>query len=193
MAKGDKKLETRQRVIDAAGRSFRRNGYAGIGVDGIAKAAGVTSGAFYAHLGSKNGAFDAALKAGLDEVAEAIPLFQQQNGKQWIKVFAEYYLSDAHRADLECGCAMTTLSPEVVKTNPELHVIYEDRMGLITNLMAEGLKGGAKNERVSRAWAVLSILIGGLTMARAVSSDKVANQIAKSACAAVINAAGETI
>ena len=57
MAKGDKKLETRSRIIDAAGRSFRSNGYAGIGVDGIAKAAGVTSGAFYAHLGSKKWCF----------------------------------------------------------------------------------------------------------------------------------------
>ena len=51
MATLNKKQETRKRIINAASRGFRSNGYAGIGVDGIAKEAGVTSGAFYAHLG----------------------------------------------------------------------------------------------------------------------------------------------
>ena len=191
MAKGDKKQETRQRIIDAAGRSFRSNGYAGIGVDGIAKAAGVTSGAFYAHLGSKNGAFDAAIKAGLDEVIEAIPTFQQENGEQWIKAFTNYYLGKAHRNDLECGCAMTSLSPEVVRTNSAFHVIYEEKMLHIISLMAEGLEDGSKSERVSRAWSVLGILIGGLTMARAVNNEKISNQIAKSIGNAAISAAGK--
>jgi TetR/AcrR family transcriptional repressor of nem operon len=191
MAKGDKRLETRQRIIDAAGRSFRNNGFTGIGVDGIAKAAGVTSGAFYAHLGSKNGAFDAALQAGLDEVIDAIPTFQKESGDQWVKDFADYYLGQAHRSDLECGCAMTTLSPEVVRSNSDLHIIYEEKMTKITSLMANGLADGSKLEKISRAWAVLGILIGGLTMARAVNSDKIANQIAKSICSSAISAAGE--
>jgi TetR/AcrR family transcriptional repressor of nem operon len=191
MAKGDKKQETRQRIIDAAGRSFRSNGYAGIGVDGIAKAAGVTSGAFYAHLGSKNGAFDAAIKAGLDEVIEAIPIFQQENGGQWIKAFTNYYLGKAHRNDLECGCAMTSLSPEVVRTNAALQVIYEEKMLQIISLMADGFEIGSKSERVSRAWSVLAILIGGLTMARAVNSEKISNKIAKSIGNTAISVAGE--
>ena len=191
MAKGDKKQETRQRIIDAAGRSFRSNGYAGIGVDGIAKAAGVTSGAFYAHLGSKNGAFDAALKAGLDEVISAIPIFQRENGSQWINAFTHYYLGQAHRNDLECGCAMTTLSPEVVRTNSEFHIIYEEKMTHIISLMAEGLEEGSKSERISRAWAVLGILIGGLTMARAVNNEKICKQISKSVGDAAISAAGK--
>ena len=71
--KGVDKAETRRKIIDAAGRGFRKHGYAGIGVDGLAKSAGVTSGAFYAHLGSKNGAFEVALEAGLDEVIEGVP------------------------------------------------------------------------------------------------------------------------
>jgi AcrR family transcriptional regulator len=160
-------------------------------VDGIAKAAGVTSGAFYAHLGSKNGAFDAAIKAGLDEVIEAIPIFQQENGGQWIKAFTNYYLGKAHRNDLECGCAMTSLSPEVVRTNAALQVIYEEKMLQIISLMADGFEIGSKSERVSRAWSVLAILIGGLTMARAVNSEKISNKIAKSIGNTAISVAGE--
>ncbi|MFT7006000.1 MAG: TetR/AcrR family transcriptional repressor of nem operon [Colwellia sp.] len=191
MTKVNKKQETRKRIINAASKGFRSNGYAGIGVDGIAKEAGVTSGAFYAHLGSKNGAFEAALSVGLDEVIAAIPEFQLQHGKQWIVAFSDYYLGQTHRDNLSCGCAMTTLSPEVVRTKPELHAIYEEKMTKIVELMAKGLIGPSHEECLSNAWVVLGTLIGGLTMARAVDSIKTADQIAISITNAAINAAGQ--
>jgi len=192
MTKVSKKQETRKRIINAASQGFRSNGYAGIGVDGIAKEAGVTSGAFYAHLGSKDGAFEAALSVGLEEVITAIPEFQRQHGKQWIVAFSDYYLGQAHRDNLSCGCAMTTLSPEVVRTKPELHAIYEEKMVEIVELMAQGLEGNSHDECLSRGWTVLGILIGGLTMARAVASIKTADKIAFSITNAAINAAGQT-
>lgn len=188
----NKKQETRKRIISAASRSFRSRGYAGIGVDGIAKEAGVTSGAFYAHLGSKDGAFEAALATGLDEVITAVPIFQAEHGKQWIIAFADYYLGSEHRNDLSCGCAMTTLSPEVVRTKPELHAVYEEKMLDIVELMANGLAGSSREECISRAWAVIGMLIGGLTMARAVASINVAEQIAASISKTAIITAGET-
>lgn len=190
MAKGDKKRETRQRIVVAAGQSFRSRGYAGIGVDGIAKAAGVTSGAFYAHLGSKDSAFDIALKAGLDEVVDAIPVFQADFGEKWVEKFADYYLSKGHREDLACGCAMTTLSPEVVRASVEFHVVYENKMKQIVKLIAGGLKGDSSEDCVARAWSFLSILIGGLTLARAVKSTKTAQSIALSIKNSAISIAG---
>lgn len=192
MTKVSKKQETRKRIINAASQGFRSNGYAGIGVDGIAKEAGVTSGALYAHLGSKDGAFEAALSVGLDEVIAAMPEFQLQHGEQWVEAFSDYYLGQAHRDDLASGCAMTTLSPEVVRTRPELHAIYEEKMIEIVKLMAQGLVGKSYEERFAKAWAVLGILIGGLTMARAVASTKTANQIATAIKNAAVNAAGQT-
>lgn len=192
MTKVGKRQETRKRIINAASQCFRSNGYAGIGVDSIAKEAGVTSGAFYAHLGSKDGAFEAALSVGLDEVIAAIPDFQDQHGKKWIVAFTDYYLSQAHRDDLSFGCAMTTLSPEVVRTKPEVHQLYQEKMIDIVELMAQGLIGSSHEECLSKAWAILGILIGGLTMARAVASIETADQIAISITNAAVNAAGKT-
>ena len=185
-----KKQQTRERILDAASRSFRRNGYAGVGVDGIAKAAGVTSGAFYAHFGSKDGAFGAALDAGLDEVIETLPKFQKEAGAGWVQAFADYYLGRAHRNDLACGCAMATLSPEVVRADPEMHAAYEPKMTKIAELVANGLEGSSGDERRSRAWAMLGVLIGGLTLARAVKTRKAAEKIASSIRIAAVNVAG---
>ncbi len=187
-----KKQQTRIKMLDAASQGFRSQGYAGTGIDGIAKAAGVTSGAFYAHLGSKDKAFSAVLDAGLDEVIEAIPKIQNESGSEWVKAFADYYVGRAHRENLACGCAMTTLSPEVVRAAPELHAAYESKMKIITNLIANGLKGGNRDEQLARAWSFLGILIGGLTMARAVKTGKSAEKIAASIRDAATKVAGDT-
>lgn len=188
--KSGRKEQTRKKMVDAAGREFRRYGYAGIGVAGVAKAAGVTSGAFYDHFGSKDGAFVAAVDAGLDEVTDGIPKFQSEHGSGWVRAFADYYLGAAHRDDLAGGCAMTTLSPEVVRSNPEVHAVYEAKMTKITELIADGLETGTTDERRGRAWAMLGTLIGGLTIARAVSDPDLANTIASSIRLCAISAAG---
>lgn len=190
--KPGQKEETRRKVLAAASRSFREYGYSGIGVDGLAKAAGVTSGAFYTHFGSKDAAFDAALELGLDEVIDAVPQFQSEHGTEWIKAFAEYYLGAPHRKDLACGCAMTALTPEVIRSDRAVHKAYEEKMVQIADLMAKGLSGGTPKDRKARAWTVLSTLIGGLSIARAMSTATLAESIAKSVKASAILAAGET-
>ncbi|MBV1934268.1 MAG: TetR/AcrR family transcriptional regulator [Parvibaculaceae bacterium] len=185
-----KKQLTRQRILNAAGATFRQSGFTGIGVDGVAKEAGVTSGALYAHFGSKNGLFEEALKAGLDEVIEAIPQFRQDSGAQWIEAFVTYYLGQAHRDDLAGGCAMTTLSPEVVRAAPEIHALYESKMNKIAGLIATGLAQGSEEEKLARAWSVLGALIGGLTLARAVKTRKLSGRIAAALSQTAVMIAG---
>lgn len=187
-----KREQTYQRILGAAGREFRSNGYAGIGVDGVAKAAGVTSGAFYAHFGSKDGAFIAALEAGLNEVINAVPIFQKENGPSWVQAFASYYLGKPHRDDLACGCAMTTLSPEIARSSPELHSVYEEKMNQIVALIVRGLVGDSEKDKTARAWSMLSTLIGGLTVSRAVHDHATAEIIAKTAQSSAIAVAGPT-
>jgi len=187
-----KKQQTHHRMLDAASRSFKTHGFAGVGVDGIAKAAGVTSGAFYAHLGSKSAAFEAIMARGLDEVIEGIPAFQRDFGSSWVKAFADYYMDPPHRDDLACGCAMAALTSEVVRSDNRLQSIYEGKMAKIAKLVAAGLDGGSPSNRQARAWAMLSTLIGGLNVVRAMASEDTASNIAKTIKAAAIIAAGKT-
>ena len=190
--KGVKKEQTLQKILEATGRGFKKNGYAGIGVDALSKAAGATSGAFYSHFGSKAGAFESVLKTGLDEVIEGIPKFQKDYGENWVKEFAEYYLGKTHRNDLECGCAMATLTPEVVRTEKKVHGIYEKKMTVITDLIANGLAGKTEKDRLTKAWSLLGVLIGGINIARAMKSTKLSEEIATAIKSAAIEAAGPT-
>lgn len=186
----EQKEEARRKMLEAAGRGFRSRGFAGIGVDGLAKEAGVTSGAFYSHFGSKDAAFELAVGAGLNEVIDAIPKFQAEHGAAWVSAFASYYLGKFHRDDLACGCAMTTLTPEVVRASEEVHALFEEKMTAIAGRIADGLDGGSRKQRVARAWSMLGTLIGGLSLARAMHSEQLTEEVAKSVKDAAIAAAG---
>ena len=190
--KAGQKQATRRKMLEAASRSFRSHGYSGIGVDGLAKAAGVTSGAFYSHFGSKEAAFDSALAAGLDEVIEAVPKYQREHGADWVNAFAQYYLGKSHRDDLACGCAMAALTPEVVRSGQKVHEVFEKKMTRIADLMTHGLEGISDEDRRSRAWALLGVLIGGINVARAMNSAKVSNEVAEAVRTAAIKTAGRT-
>ncbi|VAW94810.1 Transcriptional regulator, AcrR family [hydrothermal vent metagenome] len=191
--KGINKEETRRKMTEAVGQGFRQHGYAGIGVDGLAKAAGVTSGAFYSHFGSKDGAFEVALAAGLDEVIKGMPEFQSEYGVDWVKAFADYYLGKQHRTDLACGCAMAALTSEVVRSSAELHAKYEKKMKVIAELVARGLAGGTDKERLARAWSMLGVLIGGINIARAMKGTKASEEVAAAIKDAAVKAAGRTL
>jgi TetR/AcrR family transcriptional repressor of nem operon len=190
--KGVKKEETRRKIVAAASHGFRKYGYGGIGVDGLAKSAGVTSGAFYSHLGSKDGAFNIALAVGLDEVIDSLPKFQSEHGTAWVEAFVEYYLSAEHQNDLECGCAMATLTPEVVRFGDEMHEVFEEKMSVIAKIIVQGLAGGTDENRFSRAWSLLGVLIGGINIARSMKSVGASEAVADAIRFAAINAAGET-
>ena len=182
--KGIDKEETRLKVIDAAGRHFRKHGYAGIGIDALAKGAGVTSGAIYAHFGSKAGVFDIALEAGLNEVIEGLPLLQAEKGDAWLDSFINYYLGAPHRNDMERVCAMASLTPEVIHFEGDVHRRYEIKMQEIAAIIAAGLSEST-TDRTNKAWMILSLLTGGLNIARAMHNEAIAEQVAQAVKAAI--------
>ena len=55
------KEKTRARILEAAGKVFRRRGYHAAGVDEVMEEAGLTAGGFYAHFASKQALLAEAL------------------------------------------------------------------------------------------------------------------------------------
>lgn len=68
----DRKAETHERLLDAAAALFARNGFDGVSTDAVAEAADRTSGALYAHFGSKEGLLLALLGRWEQETATAM-------------------------------------------------------------------------------------------------------------------------
>jgi AcrR family transcriptional regulator len=66
---GERRAQTRQRLLDAAAELFATRGVDGSSVDAIAERAGRTSGAVYDHFGGKEGLLIALLEGWVDDVA----------------------------------------------------------------------------------------------------------------------------
>lgn len=173
------KQETRARILSAAGQIFRREGYGGSGIDGLTRAAGVTNGAFYGHFRSKSEAFREAVVAGLEELRLGIAGIKAARRVEWCAAFVSYYLGDKRTCALDVSCALPSLSPEVMRADTETRTVYERELQRLIAEVADGLPGGTDELRTERAVALLALLSGGVTMARAVADPALANRIAQ--------------
>ena len=171
--------ETRRRLLTAAARGFRISGYGGLGVDAVAKDAGVTSGAFYAHFGSKAEAFRETLRTGLGELRDGIATWRE-GGPGWLRRFATWYLGPQRRADLSSSCALPTLSLEAARSDDATRAEYAAQIREIAATLADDSSAAAQE----RALAVLALLSGGMIMAHAVGDSRLGTRIAR----AVVNA-----
>lgn len=170
------KESAKRKILEAAGRGFRKNGYGGLGVDGLAKEAGVTSGAFYGHFKSKDEAFKAATIQGMLDYRDNVKKMQAAYGENWLKHFFDYYLSEGHIYDMDSGCAVPSLSADVMRSHPDTKVEYE----LLLEQIAKNIADGLPRKDIHTARALMALLSGAVLMARAVDDKKSALIIAKS-------------
>jgi AcrR family transcriptional regulator len=187
------KEESRARILAALGRGFRRHGLGGIGVDGLAKEAGVTSGAFYAHFGSKGDAFEAAAVAGIVQLRAGIERFQREHGAQWLEAFIDFYLGPKRTCSLENACALPTLTPEVIRAEVPMRTRYASELIQVVEQVARGLPQSSSAAREAQAWALLALLSGGVTLARAMTDQALSDKAAvalRDAALAVARAKG---
>ena len=171
------KEQSRARILESAGRGFRSRGFGGLGVDGLARDAGVTSGAFYAHFKSKADAFREAVSVGLGQLANGIEQMHAQLGQHWREGFIDFYLGNRRTCELADSCALQSLSGEVARAGDEVREVFETELNRIIEAAAAGLEGKPKTRR-DEATALLALLVGGVTLARAVRDPEASRNIA---------------
>ncbi|MBC3862542.1 TetR/AcrR family transcriptional regulator [Undibacterium jejuense] len=180
MSRNEQKFQTRQRILEGAGRGFRKGGFAGVGVDGLAKEAGVTSGAFYVHFDSKAHAFREVVVHGMTYLKNGLLQFQQEHGKQWWNLFVNFYLNERRVCDLSESCVLPSLTSEVVRSDALSRTAFEIELREVAKLIVNGPASPDLPNDVEAALAALACLIGGVSLARAVSDPDLAQTIATS-------------
>jgi len=189
--KPEHKAQTHQRIVAAAERSFKKNGYSGIGIDGLAKEAGVTSGAFYGHFKSKEAAFGETIEAGLSTLYSAIENAGQTHGDRWWTEFATFYTRQKRTCDLTESCALQSLTTEVGRADPNIRALFETELLKIHKLASENTPsknapGENSQQNADTTWASLAMLIGGVSLARAVNNEALSSEISDAVKNAVI-------
>ncbi len=176
----DQKARAKQAILQAGARALRTNGFKGIGVDGLAAAAGVTSGAFYSNFANKEALLEEVIETCLGEPfidSETGSLAERQERlKEWLAM----YISVGHRADPASGCVMPTLSADVARSNPQIRAAYRRRMLKFVGKLSNVLDGTGP-DREKRAWSSIALMIGAIAISRAMPDGEEADKILDSA------------
>lgn len=185
------KAQSRERILAVAAERLRGEGIDGPGVAEIMRAAGLTHGGFYKHFGSRDELVREALTTAFDEqssaTAEAL-----SSSESPLEDFVASYTSLDHCAHPEHGCAVAAVAGEVARGGPGLRAAYTERiaraMDAVDGLLERVGSEQPPAERRADAIARYAMLVGGVTLARAVDDDALRDEI----LAAVRDAAGRS-
>ena len=187
--------ENREAIIAAAEKLFREKGVDAVGLNDLMDAAGFTRGGFYNHFKSKDAlvaaVLDKAMEDGAAALGAAIPGWQAK-GRDPLNGQIEWYLSPAHRADIEGGCPLSGFAGDVRRLDPAARERYA--RGLQTNFEycteIAATPGESPDAARARAIALFSQMVGALVLSRAVAeaapelSDEILASASKSVRAA---------
>lgn len=161
--------ENRQKILEAASRLFRAQGFEGVTVADVMKAAGLTHGGFYGHFKSKD-----------DLIAQTMTyIFAGSPTEIDLARFTEDYLSRSHCNNLEQGCPTAGLGADTIHQAPEARAAMT--AGLRQHIerlskSAQGKNAAEKRQAAIGSWAAM---VGALILARLSDDPKLSDEILK--------------
>jgi TetR/AcrR family transcriptional regulator, transcriptional repressor for nem operon len=167
------KQESLDKILDAAARRIREEGLDGAAIVPVMRDAGLTHGAFYSHFPNKddlaNAAFSRAITTGRAH------WIKPRRGESWRERFTglgKRYLTTAHRDDLSTSCGFAALSSDAAHASDEFRACYEHELRGSLAAICDG-----EDERLDDAIALMTVCVGGMALARAVTDPKFSNRI----------------
>jgi TetR/AcrR family transcriptional repressor of nem operon len=177
----DKKSQTRERILAATRQQLFRRGPVEPSVGELMTAAGLTVGGFYSHFASKDElmleAFTQLLDGRRTQLAQLRP---QLSAVERRARMARFYLSAQHRDGQEEGCPLPSSLAELAHLPDGFRQVLEQH---IERLVAELADTPADAGKVL---ADLALMVGGLTLARALGPGEMSDQLLAAAAAAIV-------
>jgi AcrR family transcriptional regulator len=169
------KLATKQRIIETAGRRFKRDGIDGSGIATLMKDADLTNGAFYAHFESKEDLVATAVSEQLRGQREWLTSFEP--GRAGIELMVRTYLSPEHRDNPEGGCPSAALLDEISRCADPTKQAYTDSvLGIIDDIAARLAPRDPRSARV-KVLSVYALMVGTLQLARTLADRRLADDV----------------
>lgn len=203
-ARTARKEKSHERILAAAASKLRAGGLGGITVDGVMRDAGMTVGGFYAHFSNRETLIAEALRASLDEATERLESFARgKRGSGWLLSVARVYLSPAHRDNPESGCPLPASLGEISRSGKIIRDALAGKIMQLQETISRHLKEAqasesqiesnseGKVERKSKikrkgavdgksereALAMLSLMVGGMALARALRGSPLSDAV----------------
>jgi TetR/AcrR family transcriptional repressor of nem operon len=185
-AKTEQKEQSHETILESAARLVREKGIAGAGVAQVMKGAGLTVGGFYAHFASKEALIDEALRrTGAVMRSRLFHKIEDKPKADRAEVVLKRYLSAANRDQPTIGCPLPAVVGEVGATAPEYGAVLSEQVSALAKEMEKQLPEEALELSPKLlALGLVSLMYGGLSLARAVRDAPLSDEILK-ACRAL--------
>lgn len=178
------KVKAKEAILRSASRVLKRDGFNGIGVDGLAASANVTSGGFYSNFATKEALLDEVISAELGAMFAGIADADSSERGQRLRELIAIYLSDDHCQGVADGCVMPSLSADVSRAGADVRKTYERRMTELVAILAPAMMG-TPQEQQQRAWTAVATIVGAVTVARALPPGDAARAVLDAALTTV--------
>lgn len=177
----DQKEKARATLLRAGMREMKVAGFNGIGVDGLASSAGATSGAFYSNFANKEEMLQAIVEIAIGEPF----LTESESGSKverraQLKSFLSDYFSAQHLQNPGDGCVLPTLSADVARAGAATQEAYESKVVTLAERVAD-LLDGRRADRERRAWSIVALTVGAVSISRAMSTPATQAEVLDSA------------
>jgi TetR/AcrR family transcriptional regulator, transcriptional repressor for nem operon len=171
------KNETRKRILETAGRRFKKDGIDSSGIAAIMSDAQLTNGAFYAHFKSKE---DLVANVVADQMRGWQATLGSSPDRAELEAFVREYLSPHHRDHPETGCPSAALLDEIGRCDKATRRSYTQAMQDFVDMVATRLSPDDPSSARSDAIGLFTILVATLQLARAVTDRAFSDDILES-------------
>jgi AcrR family transcriptional regulator len=170
------KQATRQRIIETAGRRFKRDGIDSSGISTLMADAGLTNGAFYAHFASKD---DLVAIAVADQLRAqyANVIEQAAPGIAGVEQIVRWYLSPQHRDSPDDGCPSAALLDEIGRCADETKQAYTDGVLAVIDGIAARLAPADPRSVRTKTLSVYAMMVGTLQLSRALADQRLSDEL----------------
>lgn len=182
--------ENRQTVINVASRLFRERGFDGIGLKDLMKGAGLTQGAFYKQFASKEDLAAQASRRALESAFNRWSAAAAANPKDPLGAVIAFYLSTEHREGKMDGCPIVALGSDAARQGSDVKASFEAGIKAHLEILGRFIAETDGEVPKGRAMAILSTMVGALTLSRVVNDPDLAQAFldaaAEQVCEAVV-------
>jgi TetR/AcrR family transcriptional regulator, transcriptional repressor for nem operon len=182
--KQDHRDRTQAAIIDAASEMLRERGFTETSVGNVMKAVGLTHGGFYAHFADKTAMLAAAMSEAFVESPKNFAFLADLANRQGdVGLIARHYLAESRVDAVASGCPAAALVSEVHRQDGSVRDAFHD--GAERTMQALAGAPGLARDGAGLSWAALSMLVGSLSMMRAIPDPAVRDAIRDQAMAAM--------
>lgn len=167
----EKAAENRGAILQAASHLFRERGIDATGVAEVAKAAGLTHGALYAHFPSKDALAAEAFSYGFAGNMAAIEEWAGEQGRTF-EQYLDGMFSTQQRDNLAGGCPMTASASEISRQADAVAESFARAFEQMVKVLERSLEDLPAAEKRRLAVAALSAQIGAIAVSRAIAKVK---------------------